>query len=287
MPAVEMSREAARQAQCKNNLKQLGIALQNYHALHDRFPEGSKIKIPDQCDDEHGFGCRGTGLFVLLLPYLEQENAHDYYQQFGDHQYGWLNLVIEDAESPEVPVYICPSEGRWHKFGDRRHYFGVVGGKTLLARGGRGDVYVDGMFGINHWTSHAKITDGSSNTFAIGESSHGAIFGIGSPKRVGDPKGRPVHWWHGGGCGANETGDDCEPRTQSYGRFLRSTKYEPNLSLVPMKPDQSNDVPFSSKHPGITQFLFADGHVSVIDDYIDIEVYQALSTADGQELVDY
>ena len=72
LPAVQAAREAARRMQCTNNLKQIGLALHNYHSTHNCFPAGDSIGIPSQCDN--GADCRGNPIWIVLLPYLEMGN---------------------------------------------------------------------------------------------------------------------------------------------------------------------------------------------------------------------
>jgi len=71
----------------------------------------------------------------------------------------------------------------------------------------------------------------------------------------------------------------------STGRTLRSTKLSINSSAYPLLPNQNNDIPFGSAHPGGGQFVFCDGHVAFIQDFIDTDVYQALSTRAGEEVL--
>ncbi|MCS7305653.1 MAG: DUF1559 domain-containing protein, partial [Thermoguttaceae bacterium] len=69
LPAVQAAREAARRAQCSNNLKQIGLALHNYHSAFRCFPAGSVVNVPTACSSGD---CRGTSMMVVILPYLEQ-----------------------------------------------------------------------------------------------------------------------------------------------------------------------------------------------------------------------
>ena len=177
---------------------------------------------------------------------------------------------------------VGPSESRFSNYPNHRVYFGVTGGKTLAAHSSRGDVFIDGMFGLNFWRRSGDIRDGHSNTFMVGESNHVARWGMGPGYGVAD-QGGPVSWLHGGGCGQST---NCAPSSQSIGRSIRSTKHPINANLLPMAEDEENDVPFGSEHPGGAYFVFADGSVHFISETIDFPTtYRALSTISGDEVI--
>ncbi|NOY42299.1 MAG: DUF1559 domain-containing protein [Planctomycetes bacterium] len=290
LPAIQAAREAARRSQCSNNLKQIGLAMQNYHAALGSFPAGVAIKIPENCLNGN---CRGIGMHVTLMPYFEQGVIGGTFADFHKAGFGW-NAWLQDPanatvkDSP-VSTYLCPSAARWDDFPRRKDYFGVVGGALTdpvdLPRGQRGFVYHDGVMYANSFTRIGEITDGTSNTFAVGESVHAAPFGDG-PGYVGsggDDSGGPTPWWLGGGFGESTP----DHRDQSVGRVLRSTLNPINSNFpAPLDPQFSNEVPFGSDHPGGAQFVYCDGHVAFIQDAIDINAYQWLSSRAGGELVD-
>jgi prepilin-type N-terminal cleavage/methylation domain-containing protein len=73
LPAIQKVREAASRAKCGNNLKQIGIALHNYHTTLNMFPAGAEVNPATQC----GVDCRGNSMWAVLLPHVEQDNlAH-------------------------------------------------------------------------------------------------------------------------------------------------------------------------------------------------------------------
>jgi len=76
LPAVQQAREAARRTQCKNNLKQMGLALHNYHDVYDRFPNASMAADTPQPGCSGWVLSRGWSWRVAILPYVEQANLY-------------------------------------------------------------------------------------------------------------------------------------------------------------------------------------------------------------------
>ena len=275
LPAVQAAREAARRVECSNNLKQIGIALHNYHTAHSTFPAASSVSVPEQCA---GSDCRGNPVYMTILPYIEQqglESKYDYTQNWGT--FGW----DDPARGTQLSFYQCPSESDWKQFPERRVYFAMTGGRTPVVHSFRGDVFQDGLFAINHWRRVAEVRDGTSNTLAVGESVHVAKWGLGDGYGIAD-QGGPVAWWKSGGCSRS---GNCSPSSQSLGRAFRSAKFPINSNILPMANDDENEAPFGSYHPGGALFVFADGHVTFLSETLDTDTYQALSTRDGGEVV--
>ncbi len=278
LPAVQAAREAARRMQCSNNLKQIGLALHSYHDTHQRFPAGTSTSIDEQCD---GGDCRGNPMYIAIMPYMELSNIEEEYDY--ELVLGWLAwpAVSGGVHETHVPVYQCPSINKWDEYDNRRDYFGVMGGRTAVARSRFGDNFVDGLFNINLWVQISHIVDGSSHTLAVGESIHPAKWGMGGG--YGDDMvGGPVAWYYGADCGY-----PCkEDSTLSLGRALRPTKFPINSDLRPIEDDENNEYPFTSMHPGGVLFVYADGHVDFLSETIDMDLYQALSTWEGNELLE-
>jgi prepilin-type N-terminal cleavage/methylation domain-containing protein/prepilin-type processing-associated H-X9-DG protein len=262
LPAIQAARESARASQCKNNLKQLGLALHNYHDCLGSLPPGWAANQP--------VGLPGWGWSSSLLHYLEQHNLELSIQR---------HLPIADpanqqARESAVPVFLCGSD--WHPkivtiFGgagtgaDEAFAANIEAGTPLL-RIARSN-YV-GMFGISEIedapaagegtffflsrTRFAEITDGLSNTLVIGE-------------RYAK-QGNPV--WAGVVQGANE----------AMARVVGVGDHVPN------DPHHHFD-DFASYHPGGVHFLYGDGSVQRLNNQIDIAVCQALCTRAGGESV--
>jgi len=279
LPAVQAAREAARRTQCSNNLKQLGVSLQNYHSANNSFPAGTEVRIPEQCLVD----CRGISMFVTLMPYYEQTQIEASFKPYYKEPGGWLKWLQNDStgiDNVAIPALLCPSASQWQEFPNRKDYFGVVGGaRTDFPVAYRGYVYIDGVMYTNSFTRIADITDGSSRTLVVGESVHSHPFGMGPG--YGNPKeGGPAPWYTGT---AVLEGDPV--RSQSLGRVLLSTRNPINSELYPLFPLIVNDLPFGSEHPGGAQFVYCDGHVDFLQDEIDIYLYQGLSSRAGEEVL--
>ena len=273
LPAVQKIREAAARMRCTNNLKQMGLALHNYHDAYGRLI-GMEVVVPQMCTGD----CRGNSMWVLILPFVEQGNEYNLY----DASKGWAAQPAAFsalANNPQ-PLYVCPSNGRWADFPYRRDYFGIAGGRKLESHGWRGDVYRDGMFGINLPHKLTDVSDGLSNSLFIGESVHPQRWGAGPG--YGDPAvGGPVGWSWAGACLL----PGCRVDNASYGRDFRNTKFPIN-SVVPLLADNENDSPFGSQHTGGANFLFGDGHVGFLAQTVSLPVFGSLATIAGGEVVD-
>src|SRR5260370_30305293 len=103
LPAVQKVRDAAARMKCGNNLKQIGLALHNYHGVYNCFPSGYLCQPPQA---NPNYTAPGWGCGALLLPYIEQDNL---YKQIN------FNLPVEDpshltVRTYPVPIYVCPSD---------------------------------------------------------------------------------------------------------------------------------------------------------------------------------
>lgn len=277
LPAVQKVRESASRSRCQNNLAQIAKALHNYESAKGRLPAGADINPTTQCA---GADCRGNGMWIALLPYIEQDNVVANYDFFASS--GWNTPPNNTAIGANpIKIYVCASDKDWSAYPTRRTYFGVAGGKTLMSHGWRGDVYFDGIFNINRSKTMLEITDGTSNTLAVGENTHRAKWGI---VNYGDGVlGGPTAWNSGSAC--VKTPNACADVNQSYGRDVRNLKYPLNTRIATIADDMDNDLPFSSGHIGGTHFLFADGHVAFIGNAVDMTTLRNLSTYNGGEVL--
>lgn len=171
LPAVQQAREAARRSACKNNLKQLGLALHNYHDVHRTFPPGVIARSDDLRDAMH------SGL-TLMLPQLEQQTVSDRY----DFNLPWRHPTNVAAANVALPVFHCPTAGApvpqdgGYPLKGTDYAFSKGPRAYLCLRGVGG-----GMFDVNSRVRTADVRDGLSNTFAMGEAATAANLAARAP----------------------------------------------------------------------------------------------------------
>ena len=293
LPAVQQAREAARRTQCKNNLKQLGIALHNYHDTARKFPPGGV-----------GYGwCSGSGDEYItnanglsfLLPYLEQNNLFEQIDPLFPHQgfdtggccsyMGNTNgtlagggdvSVNAPAMTQLVDAFICPSDtGRTH-LGTSAHYGVTVspgGAKTcydfITSQSVLGNCnYWKSagpnryMFGQNSTTRVADVTDGTTNTLMVGETTmevrngESNAWGYRGWVQTGvDPRGGLNSWYIPSG------GEPQRGNLRSWGMA-------------------------GSLHPGGAHFLMGDGSTRFFSENVSNTVFVQLARMGDGSVVD-
>ena len=266
LPAVQAAREAARRMQCRNNLKQIGLALHTYHDAHRVFPMGS----------ETASGQGYWGYAVFILPQLELGNVLDTVDFRNPDCCAYIRALQgisppgpaqPDPTSQAFPVLICPSDPHGHEklkdgtpdaqpCGDLypSDYLGVAG--DTEAGGGCGNLLDgNGMLYSLSAVRLADVKDGTSNTLMVGER--------------GIPQDLIWGWTI---CG----GSACEQYVSTE-RGLSPGADAPHTSGIIER--------FWSWHPGGTHFVLGDGSVQFLSYNIDLATYNALSTRAGGEVV--
>lgn len=166
LPAVQAAREAARRSQCTNNLKQIGLALHNYHSTHQSFPMGGSYNpynVPATYDD---WSCWSAQ--TLLLPYLEQKPLYDTINFNFSTARELAGQINSTSYNTLVAAFLCPSDTNASaRNGYTNSYAGSQGTTTYhLYQGQQG---VTGMFTYRIAYDIASVTDGTSNTIAFSE----------------------------------------------------------------------------------------------------------------------
>lgn len=242
LPAIQSAREAARRMQCSSNLKQIGVAMHNYHDTYGRFPPGFMAV------DHQGQVKGGWAWGVFLMPFIEQSPLQN---ELSVTEYTLSQVVSDPALLPmlqmKLSVFTCPSSPmqplrEFHGPGSEM----VATANYTCCRGFyryRGNVHLqkqnNGVFYGESSISFRDVTDGTSNTFAIGERTV-------LPVHRDEPKRWPS-WCGPGGLGIGATVSSC-------------------VSIRLNHP--TNMHAFSSHHMGGANFCFVDGSVHFISDSI-------------------
>jgi len=181
LPAVQQAREASRRSACKNNLKQIGLALHNYHDVYSVFPPGW-VGIGTNWSTESNYCSTnldegGAPWTVHILPMLEQAglfNLFDLNRRFSD-----AGIVVPTPNRDHViplSVYKCPSDPLNSMFPLRLNYVGIQGARfntavDTLCHNGNGRLTIrTGTLFVNSSIRMRDLSDGSSNTMIVGES---------------------------------------------------------------------------------------------------------------------
>ena len=297
LPAIQAAREAARRSQCTSNLRQIGVALHNYHDTNKSFPVGSLSKPENPGDPVLRFSDpEWPYLLHFILPFAEQSNLHS---AVSIDNFGSVPPWIADPDDwpPEavgtpIPLFLCPSDGEgggvkqqssspwplpvsnylglFYGFadGDVEWDLGVREGTSTIPAGVDHSNFIT-AFGINFGASMRKITDGTSNTMVIAE------YLTGVPT---DARG----WFYSQRAGLQHLFVKKTPNSSFPDELLSShwsTVHDlPELNL-PCKgaSDALNSVSSRSRHSGGVNVLLADSSVQFIADELDLEIWQNLA----------
>jgi prepilin-type N-terminal cleavage/methylation domain-containing protein/prepilin-type processing-associated H-X9-DG protein len=299
LPAVQKVRDAAARMSCSNKLKQLGLALHNYHDTNNQFPRGAEnavFPIPKPaavanqqfCNTPVNTPCiNGTSWLTFILPFIEQEalfRQHDFTTAYNST----TNVA---TGSIKVQAYLCPA-GAALPSGNAgtatTHYYGIMGpgGATdnhTITLNGITYTYRTGISGNGNWSWHGyltqyrdssgsistgyivkmgSVTDGHSNTLMVGELS------MNLPTAPPPAGGNHYRSWNRG----NASGSGA---TKNIRFPINSTFYNGS--------DNFNDISMGSNHSGGCNFTLGDGSVRFIRDSIDLNIYKASASINGGE----
>ena len=302
LPAVQQVREAARRIECANKMRQLALACHNYHSAHDHFPPGISTDVELDFTTSTGLrstlnaSFRGAPWSVLILPFIEQDNAFDNLdlsQQFSrsfraglatnEANYIPGRIPIESFQCPSIegelaapatngdqayPDAVAPSVGAPDgALGAHSHYLGVAGGGEIgvhqeIQHTGRSSriFYGNGILAVGSRTRVVDASDGSSNTFLIGES---------------NLQSWDMTWsssFKSGTIAVAYTVAGCNIPTNTFNRnIIQDSALNPGQHTYNYVSRS-----FGGDHPGGTNFCNGDGSTHFITDSVDLNNYYNL-----------
>ena len=297
LPAVFRAREAARLAACLNNMRQLGIALHNYHEVHSAFPIGVR--------SQRGFG---PSWFVGILPYIDQAALYNEFDMDSANNGapffpGSRNGILLDRKV--VPVFWCPSSILLQmlpasgKAFQASAYVGVAGATNdfsfpaqrvtgcCVTGGNTGQISADGMLVPGRSIRMADVKDGESNVMIVAEASAAVLDNNNVEKRV---DGGYLNGWS---CGTSATGTPPyyygtsmgSPPPQAYN--IVTIRYPPNSSYSQpgVWDNHGPNNPLSSMHRGGVSLLLLDSSARFVSENIELDLLKRLAVRDdGQAL---
>ena len=302
LPAVQQAREAARRSECKNKLKQLGLALHNYNESYTVFPPGTINPRDPNPNGANGSGTAAIGpaWIMQLLPQLDQTALFEEVQTIMSERpevVDWYGHSVFTSRgmfvgSRHLPAMDCPS----HVFDDRQ--FGNGTGMEHLGRGNYAACYggggygrnhtnnrgVGGLFGNNSRFSTKDVTDGLSNTIAFSELKYKTAALSGDDARVTqDTRGTWAYGIMGGNIFSTQIGPNSIAPDGVWG--CRNSPAEKMPCTQIGSPYTEMFAGARSDHAGGVQICLGDGSVRFISENIDLAVWRALGTRGGNETV--
>ncbi|WP_406694913.1 DUF1559 domain-containing protein [Singulisphaera sp. Ch08] len=302
LPAVQAAREAARRIQCTNNLKQLGLALHNYHGIHNVIVPG-RIWDP-ACGNNFQGQCQNTPWFTLMLPQFEQQSLHDAFNfSLGAEGVGFAGLSANSTlQMGKLGMFQCPSDRSplgyrfpaiapppFPSFNPSKGNYAANWGNTQwdqqpISMGSTTARFLPSPFGQQGNLSLAAVTDGLTTTAFMAEVLQGhvndirgtswtvAAGGSSYMSRFAPNQSRDVY-------GSGATGDQLA--------FPHFCVDEPGQGL-PCSVSATEQATFAgarSRHPGGVNILLGDGSVRFVKQTINQVTWIALHSMNAGELL--
>jgi hypothetical protein len=277
LPAVQAARESARRTQCSNHLKQLGLGAQSFHDVNNALP-------PSRTGDQF------LTWAVLILPYIEQKNLYDQWDQTKQY-----TAQPANAARQSVAVYFCPTRRRPNEAYSNDTPVSALSDFAACSGNGVDDGYDPtakkvlgngAMIGADEvtsgttllkWTSTvriANVTDGTSNTFLFGEKH------VRRDTQFGRKEDRTVY----GATNSNNyrrfAGKGSDFSASSGNGRYEIARYD-RLQVIQTIDNRS----FGSRHSGVCQFVLVDGSVRMVKETVDIDVLTYLAARDDGQVV--
>lgn len=292
LPAIQQAREAARASQCKNNLKQIGVALHNYHDVNLRFPsaQGNAAFLNPPTNSQEQWG---HSQWVSLLPYIDQAGLYNKWN-FNARDEGWDGnrglLVGVSIPWLTCPSSVLPAAGSTNM--PAAQYFGIAGAvprgpftdmSGLSDNSGSWGMNSDrGMLSNRFGRSLKDCSDGTSHTMIEGEISEYVYDATGTR---GDR--RPARNW-GWTMGGLSGWDSWAPHVSNV-----TIRYAPNSPVLGANglvwsawDDASgSNCPLTSSHAGGANVIMADGSVHFIGNTISMDTLTLLAVRDDRKPV--
>lgn len=282
LPAVQKVREAAAKAQCQNNLKQLSLAMHNYHSTYNSFPFGAKnnrgadpVSGPGGWYDDYAW-------YVPVGPYIEQES---WYKMF-DLNASYSDAKHYSARQTKIKTHACPSDGlkenEWaiSTWARVRGNYAVNWGNTNYGQTTMAGITFGGApFTFKYGQSLSKITDGTSNTLMMSEV-------IAQENVTGGWQGPISETTHSvGGQGINGW---YPPNSKNFDEVSRMCPPTAALNGIPgctLIADIFQQVFVTrSKHSGGVSSSMCDGSIRFITNNIDPTAWRSISSSQGGEV---
>jgi prepilin-type N-terminal cleavage/methylation domain-containing protein/prepilin-type processing-associated H-X9-DG protein len=299
LPAVQKVRDAAARAACQNSLKQIALALHNYHDANQVLPAGTvSANLSASLQAYYGpwSGLSYTTWMIPILPYMEQDAIYAAWARFPAGSTASVNGGPDHPLAQPIKVLVCPSDplpttgvymftapstsnpqGVWKGL---TSYGGNCG--TQPAPSYPTPLIKDGIFHYNTKTQINDIKDGTSNTILAGEQSHyDPLWATFMSNQA------PTYWdlacyamW-----GAGNQGTWRQAIVPINWQLPSSVAPTPPTGAVYTDLNWKRRMAYGSQHPGGCNMAFCDGSVKFVSDRLDLITFQALSTKDGGEVI--
>jgi prepilin-type N-terminal cleavage/methylation domain-containing protein/prepilin-type processing-associated H-X9-DG protein len=264
LPAVQSAREAARRAQCCNNLMQMGLALQSYESAHEVLPPGVVNLTGPVLDQPKGYG---FGWLTQVSPYIEMKNVYNHFNL----KVGLYEPENSTTRTNLVRSFLCPSDGGPARDSNRiamSNYAGVHHDvEAPIAADNHGVLF------LNSAVRYEDVTDGTSMTLFVGE-------------KLND--GLDLGWASGTRASLRNTGLGVNrmPASSQKGATATSGLSAAEAAALAKLGEAEFVGGFGSRHPGGSNFVFGDGSVRFIKSSISPKIYQHLANRADGEVID-